>query len=66
MKWTACLTMICAGALIASCAPTGDFCLSSAPIRPAPASADWIVANDRPLAEAILAHNEIYARSCPR
>lgn len=61
-----CLTTICAVALIASCAPTGDLCLSTGPIRPSAAAADWIVTNDRPLAEAILIHNEVYERSCPR
>ena len=57
---------ICAGALIASCAPAGDLCLASGPIRPSAAAADWIVANDRPLGEAILAHNEVYGRLCTK
>lgn len=59
------MTAICAVGFLASCGTSGaDGCLTYGLLRPAPETVDWLVENDRRLAEGILAHNETWERLC--
>lgn len=66
MKSLACLMLLCATALLAGCAsPGGDICVINRPLRfGSMATIDWLMAHDRPLLSATVAHNETLKRLC--
>ena len=60
------LILILSPVLPSGCAPipASDACAGWAPIYMAPASPDWLNANDPDLLRAIIAHDEFWQQSC--
>lgn len=65
MTWRTFLTLACATPLLSMCAAATDPCAGFDLIQPsAPGTVEWLVENDRRMAEDVLAHNRTYEAIC--